>query len=726
MLNKELILEEIIFEVNGCSSLESLLSLLAKETKTIIKYDSLHLFASLKEQSIEHHELSDAKLSSQELFKDSFFDYLNRHNDNYFLVKLEPLKQAEKNSEILNSIESNYLMCFRLFVSSKNIGFISFSSNKEFVYDENKIKILSNFINLFAVYISNFICNKQLNNKNRDETDNLNALGFKHLFEIASSFNTILDYDEAAKVIIEKIASSINVSQGYLISFEVDNYSKIIATVNENSLLNTKIEVTDALKQAIVSKDIVAYNYKNTRSRCLDLKYALIIPLFIKSKLIGLICLGEMSADKERIFTEHDIKLVQTIANQAVITLENAQLYNKLEDMVVERTVELIDSNKALQKQKEKLEILSQRLQAIISSIPDGILVINKDNQILSSNPAFMNMLNFVSNDIQIDSLIGLSLMKLITFISNNDDKNIKNLGNLLTQIVDKEEQENNDLDLVLENGTSHYYKVLTAPVKITGESIHRIKSSVNEKNNQVIVFHDVTKEKEIDKLKSDFIAVVSHELKTPVSAMMGFANLIEDGMSDDITDDQQDYLNKIQIQGERLIRLINDLLDFSKLEAGQMPLYLQLLDADEVITEIVETLRPLADEKSMTLRSNIEIDLPPICIDPDKLKQILINLISNAIKFTPENTGLIEAKVILDQENKSLLFSVSDNGIGIPDRDKAKLFDRFYQVDNSSTRRYGGTGLGLAIVKKLVDLNNGQVWVDSKIGSGSTFYFTV
>jgi len=156
------------------------------------------------------------------------------------------------------------------------------------------------------------------------------------------------------------------------------------------------------------------------------------------------------------------------------------------------------------------------------------------------------------------------------------------------------------------------------------------------------------------------------------------------------------------------------------------MPLYLQLLDSEEVVNEIVETLRPLADEKNMGLISNVQEELPPIYVDPDKLKQILINLISNAIKFTPETTGLIEVKVIYNEENKELLFSVKDNGIGIPDKDKPRLFDRFYQVDNTSTRKYGGTGLGLAIVKKLVELNNGQLWVESKTGLGSTFYFTV
>jgi signal transduction histidine kinase len=254
------------------------------------------------------------------------------------------------------------------------------------------------------------------------------------------------------------------------------------------------------------------------------------------------------------------------------------------------------------------------------------------------------------------------------------------------------------------------------APVKFISE---------NRNLNTVIVFNNITKEKEIDKLKSDFIAVVSHELKTPVSAMMGFSTLIEDGIAGEVNDTQVEYLQKIQSQGQRLIRLINDLLDFSKLEAGQMNIYYQLVDINEIIIEIVETLRPLVDEKNMQIIYNVPKDIDPINVDSDKLKQILINLIGNAIKFTPENTGIIEINVSKISNNQ-VLFYVKDNGIGIPEKNLEKLFERFYQVDNSSTRKYGGTGLGLAIVKKLVEIHKGKIWVESKVSEGSTFFFTL
>lgn len=653
---------------------------------------------------------------SQGLRKIELKNIDNIHTINNYRELTDKVKTCDSVKEI---VDTDNFIALSLIIRGKTVGFIGVDNylSKESI-KESEIYLLQSIATQISISVDNSILYEDMQ---------LNAMGFKNLFEVASSFNLIIDYEQAARVVVEKICSTISVSQGYLISFEVDNYSRVIASRDEKSNLNnTEIDLSDKMKYAIASKNIVYYSQDDNKEKCLDLKTGLIIPLYIKNRLTGLLCVGEKN--EQRIFTEHDLKLIETISNQAVVTLENAQLYNKLEDMVVERTVELIDSNKALQNQKEKLEILSQRLQSIISSIPDGILVVNKDDQILSVNPAFMDMLKFVNSDIQIESLTGLTINKLINLVSNKDDKNKKNFEDLLNNIVNPVQNEENtnesiSYDLVLENGITHYYKILSAPVRI--ENNQKVKQGIDKKN-QVIVFHDVTKEKEIDKMKSDFIAVVSHELKTPVSAMMGFATLIEDGIAGDITPEQQEYLYKIQMQGERLIRLINDLLDFSKLEAGQMPLYMQLLDSEDVVTEIVETLRPLADEKSMNIVADVDSDLPAIYIDPDKLKQILINLISNAIKFTPEITGLIEVKVSYIEEKRELLFSVSDNGIGIPEKDKPRLFDRFYQVDNTSTRKYGGTGLGLAIVKKLVDLNHGELWVDSKIGKGSIFYFTV
>lgn len=725
---ENLLLNEMYNSINDSKNLKIINQVIKKAISTIHISELLEF---ITEYLYRHADFDKVFIVTNKDKSDDFVGYiynnaglktLNIENIQYIsnINNYRELTEAlVKEPSILNIVEKNSFMAFALIIRGKTVGFIGVDNcNSKKQLTENDIYLLQSIATQISISVDNSILYEDMQ---------LNAIGFKNLFEVASSFNLIIDYEQAAKVVVEKVCSTLSVSGGYLISFEIDSYSRVIATrEDENPYINSEIELTDRMKYAISSKNIVFYDNLRYKEECFDLASGLIIPLYIKNRLTGLLCIGEKN--EHRHFTDHDLKLIETISNQAVVTLENAQLYNKLEDMVVERTVELIDSNKALQIQKDKLEVYSQRLKTIIASIPDGILVVNKEGNVIAVNRAFKDIFNFVNPDFNLESVNELSLKNLISLL-DSDEKNRKSLCELVETVLNPEMIENQDqqtnglinYDLTFEKEQAKYYKVIIAPF------VYDKNNEINNDNkNQVIVFHDVTKEKEIDKLKSDFIAVVSHELKTPVSAMMGFATLIEDGLAGETTPQQEEYLYKIQMQGERLIRLINDLLDFSKLEAGQMPLYLQLLDAEEVVNEVVETLRPLADEKSLTLTSNVLPDLPPIHVDPDKLKQILINLISNAIKFTPETTGLIEVKVIYIDENKELLFSVQDNGIGIPEKDKPRLFDRFYQVDNTSTRKYGGTGLGLAIVKKLVELNNGQLWVESKTGYGSTFYFTV
>lgn len=633
-------------------------------------------------------------------------------------------QESENNKEydFFNFLKNNYLLSsitdketfwgIPIIFKEKQIGFLGVDNYKTHKLLDIQSKEL---IRMIVSQVSSSLENARLYNDIKQ-----NALGFKHLFEITSSlFDTSLDYNESAKTIIDKLASSISVSKGYLISFNSNKYHKIIASVESNSnLLDTKAEITPPIKQAIITNQPVIYDYtKNPRFKCVDLKFALVVPMYIKDRLLGVICLGESSETQSKHFTKHEIKLVQTIVNQASITLENALLYNKLEEMVVEKTFDLIESNQKLKTQKEEFEILSKRLQSIITGIPDGILVINHNNEIVNYNPSFEKVINIIDSEHILKISEGISINELLDRFESINSKNIHYLQELISFINDENSQ--NQKEFVIKTDKPHYYKLSKA------EILEKYEDSLSSNKNKIIVFHDFTKEKEIEKMKSDFMAVVSHELKTPVSAMMGFAALIEDGLVGDITLEQEEYLKKIQLQGERLIRLINDLLDFSKLESGQMPTFIQLLDPIECVVEIVEMLRNLADEKNIELKYTFDEDTPPIYADQDKFKQILINLISNAIKFTPENTGVVEVD-IKAIENDEVLFSVKDNGIGIHDKDKEKLFESFYQADNTSTRKFGGTGLGLAIVKKLSALNKGRVWFESELNKGSTFYFTL
>ncbi len=226
----------------------------------------------------------------------------------------------------------------------------------------------------------------------------------------------------------------------------------------------------------------------------------------------------------------------------------------------------------------------------------------------------------------------------------------------------------------------------------------------------------------ELDRLKSQFLANMSHELRTPLNSIIGFSEVLYDGLVGDMTAEQRDCLNNIRISGEHLLSLINDILDLSKIEAGHIDLNLTTFEVNQLIEEIQATIMPMIEEKSQTLNVALANELPPLTADHVRVRQILLNLLSNAHKFTPE-----EGKIKLTcrvADSSAMLFSVEDTGIGIKPEDQELIFEEFRQVDGSHTREVSGTGLGLAISQRLVEMHGGRIWVESEYGEGSTFSF--
>ncbi len=227
-----------------------------------------------------------------------------------------------------------------------------------------------------------------------------------------------------------------------------------------------------------------------------------------------------------------------------------------------------------------------------------------------------------------------------------------------------------------------------------------------------------------VDRLKSDFLATMSHELRTPLTSIVGYTDMLISGLAGEVSDKQRALLRSVLNSSDTLLNLINDLLDLTKVEAGKMDLSLEPVDLKAVVGDVLSVVGPKAREKNIEVSSLLPGALPPLLADASRLEQVLMNLVTNAVKFTPEfgsvtiegrplSTGFVEVRV-------------SDTGIGIRAEDFDRIFERFSQIDNTSTRSQGGTGLGLAITRDLIHLHGGTITVQSQAGKGSVFVFTI
>jgi signal transduction histidine kinase len=226
----------------------------------------------------------------------------------------------------------------------------------------------------------------------------------------------------------------------------------------------------------------------------------------------------------------------------------------------------------------------------------------------------------------------------------------------------------------------------------------------------------------EASRHKSQFLANMSHELRTPLNAVLGFSELLLDGIYGDPPEKMRSALERIQRNGRHLLGLINDVLDLSKIEAGQLRLSLADYSVEELVSGVYTSVESLAAEKNLGLRTAVPAGLPPARGDERRLAQALFNLVGNAIKFTDAGAVRIE----VEAKGDSYKFSVEDTGPGIDEADQAKIFQEFQQVDNSITKTKGGAGLGLAIVKRIVEMHGGRIWIESRLGQGATFSFLV
>jgi signal transduction histidine kinase len=231
----------------------------------------------------------------------------------------------------------------------------------------------------------------------------------------------------------------------------------------------------------------------------------------------------------------------------------------------------------------------------------------------------------------------------------------------------------------------------------------------------------------EIDRMKDDFLSMVTHELRTPLTVISGTTEMLETGVYGELTSEQSEHIRQISAQAGRLRDLVNDLLDLSKMESGLIRLRRQMLDPRSLAEAVIHQLATMAAQADVTVKNLVRHDLPEIYCDGQRIEQVLVNLLTNAIKFSlPASEIIISAEFETSLTGPSVRFCVADHGRGIPEDALPRVFDKFYQVQSSTESRTKGTGLGLSIVRRIIELHGGQVSVESAVNQGSRFCFTL
>jgi PAS domain S-box-containing protein len=337
------------------------------------------------------------------------------------------------------------------------------------------------------------------------------------------------------------------------------------------------------------------------------------------------------------------------------------------------------------------------KIKTIINCMGDGVLVCDRDSCIVLSNPAASRMLKVPET-----SLLG-NLLPQCNLHSE--------LSKIIQESLNTEDVGYTSVSQELSIGESGevYLRAHTAPVR----------NDIGETMGSVTVLQDISHLKELDKMKSEFIAMVAHELRAPIAAVEQQLTVILNRIAGDLTPKQDHLLSRAKERTRGLLTLIKDLLDLSKIEAGKMVQYKEPLSLQEVIQRVVDLMRAEAEAKKIDLQFSAPSETPLVSADRNSMEGIFTNLISNAIKYTPEG-GTVW--VTLCEEGGFLKAAVSDTGIGIKKEDLSRIFDKFYRVKTIETRQVVGTGLGLSIVKSIVDAHLGSISVESEEGGGATF----
>jgi PAS domain S-box-containing protein len=411
-----------------------------------------------------------------------------------------------------------------------------------------------------------------------------------------------------------------------------------------------------------------------------------------------------------RDFNQDDIYFLQAIANLLSGAIEKHQTETtlrkksqELENRVAERTAELVKMNESLQLELGERQRAQVQFSGIVDIAWDAIICIDSNRCITLFNQGAENIFGY-----SVAELLGKPLDLLLPELTIETHlHHVKNFGN--SEAKSRKMGERHQIYGKRKDGSE-----FSAEASIS-------KLNLGNKTVYTVYLQDVSHRKQIERMKNDFVSVVSHELRTPLTSIHGSLGMLNTDLIPMCSEDGKRLVQIATDSTERLVRLINDILDIERIESGKITMSKQSCDLTELITQALNLVQPLADKAQVKLL--IENSSLQVLVDGDRFIQILTNLLSNAIRFSePGDTVSLTAT----EQKSEILIAVQDSGSGIPEDKLEIIFERFQQVDSSDSRNHEGTGLGLAICRSIVEMHGGKIWVESNLGVGSTFYLTL
>jgi PAS domain S-box-containing protein len=508
--------------------------------------------------------------------------------------------------------------------------------------------------------------------------------------------------------------------------------------VGETSMVGQCI----AKRQAHVALDIGKEAIRFENPLLPDTHSELALPLISRGQVIGAVT---VQSDRQSAFAEEDIIVLQTMADQIAVAIENARLFEQTQASEV-----------TLRRQNEYLAT-SAEIGRLVTSILDLDTLFDRTVNLIQERFGFDHTALFLVEETGFNAVLksatgkaGQEMLRhryslpvgsrsIVGTVSSTGDPLVVNdtaidpIHHRNPLLPDTQSEAAVSLQIgkriigVIDFQSKEKNAFTQADIAILVTLADQVAVAIDNARSYELAQQAINEMRELDRLKSQFLANMSHELRTPLNSIIGFSRVIIKGIDGPVTNLQEQDLSAIYNSGQHLLRLINDILDLSKIDAGKMELAFDDVNISELLQSVVPTVMGLIKDKPVKLEQNIAPNIPIVRADAMRLRQVMINLLSNASKFTDEGTITISASVeIKPDRNSEVVVKVTDTGPGIAPEDRSKLFQPFSQVDASPTRKTGGTGLGLSICRRLVELHGGQIDVTSEVGKGSTFYFTL